>query len=195
MQKLRASNEVNDPVFSMVRLALPFLGRRSLRSDKVSLRGSGWWKKSRKYACRLWIAAAAFLCLGRAQATVTVSVPTGLQADFIAGTTSQWVGTVTPGLFAGDSKITITAKKPTVPTVAVPCTPDENIKAVIANSSWTFVFGFYSGQQYERSVDLGTIGNEFVTCKSTDTCQDGLARASDVIYQQNYSSPTVINVP
>lgn len=130
---------------------------------------------------------------------VTITSPTpAIQADFIAGTTAQWESIVKPGLFAGDFKVTLTGKKiihDPLPQISLPCTLDESIVAIVAVTTQSYVYGFANGQSYERQIDLGTIGNAYTVCASTDTCTDGLYRVSNTIYQQNFSTPTVINLP
>jgi hypothetical protein len=87
-----------------------------------------------------------------ASAAVSVSIPTALQADFIAATTNQWVAEIKPGLFSGDYKITITSKKPG--TIPVPIADATAMDSCLAH-------GVGDGMEFERTANVNSIwGNQ-----------------------------------
>jgi hypothetical protein len=136
------------------------------------------------------------------------SAPPSLQADLMASLTTQYQTTVTPGFFANTFTVTISSKQ-AAPVCAgtMPCQLDLDISAIIAVSTVNYVYGWANGQQYERNHDLSVIGNYVLNCSSVPyfhhisgssatwdlgTCDDSLGTISNTIYQQNFSSPTVL---
>lgn len=151
-------------------------------------------KKTKWTASGKWIAASAFLCLARVcSAAVTISIPSYLQGDFIAGTTQQWVGEVKPGLFSGDYKITITAKKAVAPSGPVPCTIDQNLQVLIdtvtAVSKGNYVYCYSAGEEDERVRNLSTLDGYGVTCGTNTICSGKFKAAHDDIFIQNLEAP------
>lgn len=143
--------------------------------------------------------AAAFVILlahvcGRCSAAVNVYAPNAqVQEEFIASATAQWNVSLLPSAyFPGTFTMNIQSKKVLPPSGQAACDLDKDISLMVAASTWTYVYGFANGQQYERGRDLNTIGNMAVTCSTETTCSEGLGNASSTIYQQNFADPTVI---
>lgn len=154
------------------------------------------------------------LCAGPASATVIVYVssaaPTGLQADFIQATTSQYLATVSTSIwFSNTFTVTLYGKNPYYKPPPPPQTIDVQalINTFISVSTYTYVYGFADGQAYERKHDIKALGNFNVLCSSPTafhlfqastntwdlgTCEDALSTASNFVYQQNFSTPTVV---
>lgn len=139
---------------------------------------------------------------------VNVSIPVSLQTEFIQNTTSQYFGILTKSQnFADTYSFSITGKKPVVlppPTTAIPCTLDETVQKIVEITTNSYVYGYRDGEQDERDRDLSMIGGYIVRCSSptyfgvssstwnNGTCGTALMAPSQDIYQQNFSTPTIL---
>lgn len=161
------------------------------------MRERDWRQKTKRTAFGKWIAAGAFLCLARAEtASVTITGPAALQADIISVATNTYSATITPStFFAGSYTVNLISKKPSVPVGPSACTLDDSIKAIVEVTTKSYVYGYANGMQYERNTDLTTIGNMAVVCSTDTSCAQALGDASTAIFDQNFSTPTVIAVP
>lgn len=139
-------------------------------------------------------------------------VPVSIQADFIANATTYFNATLVPSsFFPGTYTLTVLGKNPPVQcggTVTLPCDLDKDVASMVAVSTYSYIYGFRDGQEYERNHDLGTIGSFTMNCSSPTafslaqmapagwslgTCIDTLGTVSSTIYNQYYSSPTIVN--
>lgn len=151
-----------------------------------------------------------------ALATVNVSfssaTPASMQKDFIANATNQYLATITPSLFFSNTySLVIKGLNPAY-TPPIPSTSTINWQTVIDNfvaqSTTTYLYGWANGQHYERFHDIGTLGYYIVNCSTPTafslvqsststwnlgTCLDSLGTLNSAIYQQEFSTPTVIN--
>lgn len=154
------------------------------------------------------------LC-GSAQAVVNVylgsNVPSSMQADFIAATTTQYQTTLVPSTyFPGTYTLTILGKNPPPQcggVVVLPCNLDQDVASIVAVTTQSYVYGFASGMNYQQhqdsiiteqfEVQCGT-RSYFTTSTATWNSQTCLTALSDVdatIFQQSLSTPTVIPPP
>lgn len=152
---------------------------------------------------------------GSATYTINVSLstsainPTALQQDILSNlTTGQYLGTATPSpFFANTYSVSVKGKNPTYtgPSVSTTLLNLDTIADKLTKiSTDTFVYGYVNGMAYERKHDIGLIGDYFVHCDSApyfnessatwsnSTCFTALGSASNAIYQQNFSTPTVV---
>lgn len=141
----------------------------------------------------------------------STSAPQGIEQTFIAATTTQFEATlfVNP-LFAGTYQIQLLGPNPAY---NPPVTDADLLQALVTIDSYTYVYGWADGMRYERGHDLGYFtapagqigmpnGGFFVNCSSapyfnvpaidSTTCQGVLATVYNFIYQQNFSTPTVV---
>lgn len=88
-------------------------------------------------------------------AAVSISIPSAIQGEFISNATNQYNATITPGLFAGDYRITITSKKTSTPPPPPP---------LVINNASAFealmAYGVGNGMEYEREDDINLIYGE-----------------------------------
>lgn len=140
-----------------------------------------------------------FLFADVSEAAVSVSLPTSLQADFIANTTGQWDATVKPGLFMGDSKITITGKKPPFVCPACPecppplstgeCPVDLAVAELREMAKENYVFAYAAGQWDDRDLDLDAIDRYSLNFASTTVTWQALKAVYDEIITRKYGLP------
>lgn len=140
-------------------------------------------------------------------AAVSISFQTvALQSDLVTMVTSYYVATVTPSpYFSNTYIINVTGKKSVQPSGPQPCELDKDILLMVRASTWSYVYGHASGQEYERASNVGTIAVAASNCNvasyfgastktwSVSTCTEALSNVSSSIYQQSFSSPTQIN--
>lgn len=129
-----------------------------------------------------------------------------LATDFIANATSQYNATLAPGLFSNSWKLTISGKNsayqpPKVSTAIV--TLDDITRKLVEISTETYVYGWASGIEYGRQVDMSRITDFYLHCSSptyfnasTTTwsgaaCEYSLMAVERDIYNLKFSSPPV----
>lgn len=144
--------------------------------------------------------------------TVSTSAPASLEQKFIADTTRQYVSTMAPTpYFVGSYSIKLFSVNPlyTLPPPPVVSstvvTLDTLISEMIDKSTWTYIYGYASGMDYQRHIDMGRISDYMTHC-ATNTyfnvasssswdqgaCTTSLAAVLQDIYNLKFSSPTVI---
>lgn len=152
---------------------------------------------------------------GSATYTINVSLstsainPTALQQDIFGNlTTGYYLGTIVADRYQANTyRATISGKNPSfqAPSVSTTLLNLDTIADKLTKiSTDTFVYGYVAGMAYERKHDIGLVGDYFVHCDSapyfdassiewsSSTCNTALGRASNSVYQQNFSSPTVV---
>lgn len=144
---------------------------------------------------------------------LSTAAPSGLQADLLSNLTSQYVATFSASpYFPGTYTATLFRKNPNYQPPPQALDINKLTAEFISQSTMTFIYGFADGQAYERHVDLNTIAESNVNCSSSTyydqfigtttyhtpidqvTCNAVLSQVWSVIYQQNFSTPTVIPV-
>lgn len=143
---------------------------------------------------------------------VNVNIPTpGLAADFIASTTTQYLGTVTPSAFFSNTwNVVLTGKNPNYNPPPVASTPTVNadalLQALVTVSTSTYPYGWADGMEYGRVQDLKIVSYYVVNCSTPSVfdvsdstgiwnsavCTTALSKAYEGIYQMNFSTPTII---
>jgi hypothetical protein len=122
---------------------------------------SAWRWKARRVALAL-VFALSVLMSPNLSAAVTVSfsgtAPASLQTEFIASATNQYVAVISPGFF-GDTKLSLSAKRPATPCppAKCPCDLDKDLALLVATSTMTYVYGFADGMDTERYQDVQEI--------------------------------------
>lgn len=154
----------------------------------------------------------AFLYPKEAKATVNVSfsasVPATTQTEFIANTTNQYFCTLTKSpFFSNTYSLTISSKNSTYQTSTTTVDSNKIVSNFIMFATTTYLYGWVDGQSYERDHTLGMLGSYMVNCSTPSyfyniqstssawhlgTCLDSLSTLNNAIYQQNFSTPTVI---
>lgn len=161
------------------------------------------------------ISAISFMALqGHALAAtyaVNVNLPSAiLQKDFVAGTTTQYLGTLTPSAFFPNTyNLTITGHNPNyVPPASSTPTVGANdlLQALVSISSSTYPYGWADGEDYAHFVDLKDVVGFQVLCSSTpafamygstdtwneQTCRTALKAVHDDIYSIRNGTVTVV---
>ena len=62
----------------------------------------------------------------------------------------------------------------------------------VAVTTVSYVYGWAASQQYERQTDIGLLQNSGVGCSTDTVCSNEMTAAINNIYQQSFSSPTVL---
>lgn len=142
---------------------------------------------------RLSIAVCAFSCVDAGaftQVTIGTAAPAGIEESFLAATTAQFNARIVKNPLAAHTySMTILGPNPTY---QAPPPPPSTLDQALSLGSTVYVYGFGAGQDYQRNIDQHIIGDVYGTCVSTSTCFDGLGKASNLIYQESLSTPTVI---
>jgi len=186
-----------------------------MRRSRLSLPQS-FGIKSAGVALAAFLALVCFPRTGFSYTVVTVSTgaPAGLEQSFIAATTAQFTGAVFSNpFFANTNQILLYAPNPGY---LKPVSNQDLLNALVTVDSTTYVYGWGAGTDSERWRDLGafTASNGYlVNCSSvpywntlqvstttnqlvaidTATCQAVLSGVYNAIYQQFFSTPTVVN--
>lgn len=162
------------------------------------------------------------LAVSPLKATVNVyfsnTAPTSLQTDFLSNSTSQFTGTVMPSHYLPNTyDFNITGKQANPPMTT--CPPRSTIDTQLAIATTTlaalatdyYLSGWVNGQAYERYSNISWI-DSYVACSTsaftaplgvststwkvpkidTTTCSFMLGYIANNIYQQNFSSPTIV---
>ena len=149
---------------------------------------------------------------GRAEAansTVNVTVPQELALQLIASTTAQYLGILKPSAFFPNTySLTITGKNPAYEPPLPPQTvgAPQLLSALVAVSTGNYVYGWASGMEYGRVIDMNAIIRYEVNCSTPsvfgsttvtagwhpDTCGTALRAARNDINQLNYSTPVPV---
>lgn len=201
--------------------ALSFL-YRWIRSGTMSL-----WPSRLPHKKQWKTYALLYSCLGALHATaygytvvsLSTSAPAGLESQFIASATSQYLSTLTANPFVGNTytlvlKAINPAYQPPAPAVDPNATIalllnqiDKNEQYMENVDSYTYVFGWASGLQYQNSVDEGEVAgfdlfcstptkfNLVLTSSSTfdrKTCSDTLDTILQTLYTLNISTPPIV---
>lgn len=130
------------------------------------------------------------------------------QKSFLAATTSQFNVDLLRTTWGSDTyTLTIKGKNPSyLPPVASTNTVDANalLAALVSISSATYPYAWVDGLEYERDKNLMDIQNFNVNCSSQtfyvastdtwdqDTCTRVLEKTYRFIYEQSFSTPTLI---
>lgn len=187
----------------------------------ASIPSPGFVRRLIRFISTLLGAASVLLIASTTSSAGVVNVYTAtpaLQQDFIAMTTSQYLGTLTASpYFAGSYSLTLTGKTFTgIPgTCPPPATLDQQLAiattTLAALSTDYYLNGWANGMQYERYQNIQTMGY-FAQCSTsafvapagqststwkvpkidTTTCSFILGYVSNFVYQQNFSSPTIV---
>lgn len=149
----------------------------------------------------LVVACVLFLGQNRGEAAPTYityasSAPVGTQPAVEASIEAQWTTALNP--FFPD---TLKIYGPN-PLYNPPVTNADLLNAIMTVDSYTYVYGWAQGMQYERNTDIGTLDDFVMNCSSptffgvvaidTTTCVTVLEKLGDDIYTQNFSTPTII---
>lgn len=99
--------------------------------------------------------------------TVITSTQPALEEQLIASATAQFVGTVVPNPFVGNTwSINITAPNPLY---NPPLTNKQLLDSLVTVDSYTYVFGWGDGTTYTRAQDAIQSDALFQACTSTKT--------------------------
>lgn len=128
-----------------------------------------------------------------------------LAKDFIAATTTQFDAQVVAGYFADSWTLTIKSRKGPPPPSLQVITLDTVTNKLVKISSDSYVYGYMDGMVTERNKDLDLIASYIVNCSSPSyfansstatwspsACNVSLGNASNKIYTQFFSTPTVL---
>lgn len=134
---------------------------------------------------------------------VVITTSPDVEASFLASTTAQFQGIVNPNPLASNTySINLFGANPSYNP------PPTTIQQALSLGATVYLYGWVDGQHYERVHDIGIVGAYAVNCSSptvftlhqtststfdTATCQDALGMAYQIIYQQEFSTPTVVN--
>jgi hypothetical protein len=142
--------------------------------------------------------------LSRAETVNTYFPNVSLELDFLANATNQYLGTLTKSaFFANTYSFSVTRKNPAYQPPAPPLDPNRIVNEFIANSTYTYVYGWANGMENERAKNLRSISDFSVQCSSPGfygvtgawdvrVCTTTLANIHQYIYDQSFSTPTVI---
>lgn len=131
--------------------------------NKVPMRRSLWGFRA--------IAASAVLVCAQgsnlqAYTTVLISsaAPSGLETQFLASATNQYVGTITPNPLASN---TYTLKLfGSNPNYNAPPTPPTTLKQALSLGSTVYLYGYRDGAGYEEHVDNGIAQGFSINCST-----------------------------
>lgn len=137
--------------------------------------------------------------------TVSTGAPQGLESQFIAQTTAQFTATVTPNpFFAGTQSIVLEGANPNYnpqPTNA------DLLNALVAVSTYGYVYGYAGGMVYQNQVDSGLAANLGLNCAvpsnftltqtsattfDNNTCVDVITNVLTALYQVTLSTPPAL---
>lgn len=203
---LQAAVSCREPV--VLPGSVPLLAVRVMRERGVHMRGLH--TLARKAVSAVSVCAAVLWCGGRAWAytvvTASTAAPAGIEQKFIAATTAQFNASLFVNPLASNTyAIKLFGLNPNY--VPPPQVVPLDFAAIISSVSFNYVYGFVDGQYLERKQDLNMVGSLDVMCStptafgliqattatwSAATCMDVLGTLNSQIYQQNFSTPTVI---
>jgi hypothetical protein len=142
---------------------------------------------------------------GYTQVTISTGAPAGLEQQFLAATTAQFLGKVIKNpLASGTYSLILFGPNPAY---NPPPTNRDLLNALVTVDSWTYVMGWSDGEQYERQQDMTFVGSYLMQCSTPtvfdltqastgtwniSTCQDSLATINNSMYQLNFDTPTVV---
>jgi hypothetical protein len=142
---------------------------------------------------------------GQAYTVVTISTgaPTNLEKQFLASTTAQFQGLVTPNPSASNTyALKLFGLNPNYKASA-PLTLEQSLFL----GATVYVYGFANGMTYQQQVEEGSIGTLGNLCDSAtafmllqaspasfdrSTCQDVIATIMNQLFQMSLSTPSVI---
>lgn len=135
--------------------------------------------------------------------TISTGAPTNLEKQFLAATTAQFQGVVTPNPFASNTyALKLFGLNPAYK-ASVPLTFEQSLSL----GATVYVYGFANGMTYQQQVEegsIGTLGNlcdsatAFMLLQTTpasfdrSTCQDVIATIMNQLFQMSLSTPAVI---
>lgn len=154
-----------------------------------------------------------------AEAVVYVTPTTpALQTDFISMTSAQYLITTAPGIFPGDLRMNITGKQANPPLVT--CPPPTTMDQYLAITTTTladlatdyYLNGWVNGEEYERYKNVTLLDRYSLNCSTsnfpapvgmstsswkvpkidTTTCNFVMDYVANYIYEQSFSSPTIV---
>ena len=132
------------------------------------------------------------------QVTVSTAAPQGLESAFIASTTAQWLASVSVNpFFAGTYSIQLFGPNPSY---NPPVSNADLLNAVVTVDSYTYVYGWENGEEYQQSQDVQKLTDYTVLCSSpsawglvaidSTTCIAVLGDAENGIFQLQLATPT-----
>lgn len=137
--------------------------------------------------------------------------PVELQTGLINGLTNQYLSSLTASTaFPGTYTLKVFGpnlayQPPTVSTTVA--TLDSITKQLTKISTWTYVYGWADGEDYQRQIDMGIISDYILNCStpsffgastttwSPGTCGTALMQPQLDIYNLQFSTPTLIPPP
>jgi len=125
--------------------------------------------------------------------TTNVAPPT-LQNDIIAGLTTQYNATVTPGFFVGTYTVNVSSKIPTPmcgSVVYLPAQIDTDINTMVSNSTYSYVYGWAQGSLHQMYLDLGYSNSLFQQCNSSTTFS--LDGSTNTVFVSSTTCRSVLN--
>ena len=125
-----------------------------------------------------------------AQITTSTGAPSGVGDSFIASTQNQYQAKVTPNPLVSDV-YSVVLYGPN-PNYNPPVTNADLLNAIVTVDSYTYVYGWVAGQQYERQNDVQIISSHYFECDTDTTCIHAITGAMGDVYTQNFSTPTAV---
>ena len=143
---------------------------------------------------------------GYTTVVASTSAPAGVEAQFIAATTTQFNATVTTNpFFAGTFSVTLYGPNPSY---NAPITNTQLLQQIDLDSqymatvdSYTYANGWGNGESYQQYQDININDGFIVNCDSptawnvaidTTTCYAVLNAMQGSLYQESLSTPTVV---
>lgn len=137
--------------------------------------------------------------------TVSTVATAGLETQFIASTTNQYLSNlVVNPFFAGTYQIQLLGQNPNYnPPTPAPTT----LEAALSLGATVYVYGFANGMTYQNGVDEGlaitlsnlcssatnfTLVNTTTATFDTNTCLDAIQNVLDQLFNVDLSTPTVL---
>jgi hypothetical protein len=145
--------------------------------------------------------------------TVVTSTAPGVEQDFLAATTTQFLSTVVPNpFFPNTQSVALFGLNPNyvapgqlVP--SLPCNLDQDVATLVSVTTQTFVYGWASGMVYQTQAEEGFVGSMGDLCQgatnftlsaastttwNTATCQDVVSNIEDQLFNLSLSTPPVL---
>jgi hypothetical protein len=135
---------------------------------------------------------------------ISTGAPAGIEQTLLAAVTTQFNAVVKPNPLAANTyNVMIYGKNPNY---NAPPAPPSTLQDSLSLGATVYVFGYADGRDNERCQDLSYISGYLVNCSSPSyfqastatfvwssaTCNTALGFVSNFIYNQSYSTPTVI---
>lgn len=210
---------MNESIILKVRIAISLLASRSLQTMRLFMRSNGWSSKFRwsKTISTFGIITILFSLVGNVQAfqgyNVVITTIPAVEASFLASTTAQFQNILNPNPLASNVySINLLGFNPNyvspgqvVP--SAPCQLDQDISNMVANSTWTYVYGFGDGMSYQQKSETGVVGYLQNLCSTATyfnlvqattstfnkaTCSDVIGTIENQLFNLSSSTPIVI---